>query len=230
MAVTQAEVLAQHGQPASSPDPVSVDRIDDGPDKPAVDEEGEIFPALGQGTGGNGCRRVHEDHLEEKQGEDRDIIDGAGKEETLAAKESELLSEERDGDFMVEPGITAQSADGAQSAEHEGKPADVESEHAQGIDHQVHGHGMSRILGPGKARLHHGESRLHEHDQEAGNQRPDEIDGHPVMTHGTDQFRHGGFTGFCRRDIRGVSRFAARVGLRRGAGTAEGAEEVGAGC
>ncbi len=32
-----------------------------------------------------------------------------------------------------------------------------------------------------QARFHHGEARLHEHDQEAGDQRPDEVDGDLIL-------------------------------------------------
>ena len=38
-----------------------------------------------------------------------------------------------------------------------------------------------------QARLHHRESRLHEHDQEAGHQRPDEVDGDAVVANGVGQ-------------------------------------------
>ena len=37
------------------------------------------------------------------------------------------------------------------------------------------------ILGPAQARLDHGKAGLHEHDQEAGNQSPDKVDGDLIL-------------------------------------------------
>ena len=60
--------------------------------------------------------------------------------------------------------------------QHERESADPEPEHAEAVDHEVHRHGVRRILRPAQARLHEREAGLHEHDEEPGDQRPDEVD------------------------------------------------------
>ena len=43
MSVSQGEILAQHGEPSSSPYPVAEERINHRSDKPAIDEEERNF-------------------------------------------------------------------------------------------------------------------------------------------------------------------------------------------
>ena len=68
-------------EPAAAPDPVAEDRVDEHRHEEAVDEERRPLPALGHGPGRDGHRRVHEDHLEEEQREDADVVDVGAQEE-----------------------------------------------------------------------------------------------------------------------------------------------------
>ena len=73
--------------------------------------------------------------------------------------------------------------DDADAALLEGEAADPEGEHAHAVDHEVRHHDVHGALGPAEAGLHHGEACLHEHDQVAGDQRPDDVDRQPVLVH-----------------------------------------------
>ena len=86
VAVPQTKVAAQLGEPAAAPHPVGIEGVNDGAHDDAVDHEGLEAPALGHGPRGDGGGGVHEDHLEEKHGEDRNVIAVAGKEEALCAE------------------------------------------------------------------------------------------------------------------------------------------------
>ena len=55
---------------------------------------------------------------------------------------------------------------------------------------------MRGVFGPGKAGFHQGETQLHEHDQIAGDQGPDEIDGDLVMADGIGNFFQDGLARF----------------------------------
>ena len=54
-------------------------------------------------------------------------------------------------------------------------------QHADAVHHEVHHHGVVGVLGAAQAGLDDGESGLHEHDQEAGDQRPHEVDGDLIL-------------------------------------------------
>ena len=113
----------------------------------------------------------------------------------------QVLAEQIDGHFVVEIGHHAQVRDLAHPAEHKGKPADPETQHADGVNHDIHAHGMHGVLGPGKARLHQREAQLHEHDQVAGDQGPDNVNGDLVVAHRVRDFRQDGFPRFLGSDI-----------------------------
>ena len=66
------------------------------------DAEGDILPALGRGAGHDGQCRVHEDHLEQEQNHHADVIGGAGEEESLGAPKAPVVSQQVNGEFMVE--------------------------------------------------------------------------------------------------------------------------------
>ena len=216
MAMAQAKVFAKHCEPASAPHPVAKNRIDDRCYKPAIDEERKVFPPLCHSTRRNRGGGIHKHHLKEKKCEDRNVVGRSGKKKPFGSEKPELFSKQVDDHLMVEARIPAHGCDWAQTSEHEGKPADIESEHTKGVDHEIHCHCMSDIFSPGKPCLHHGESGLHEHDEKPGNQCPYHIDCHPVMANGIDQFPHGGFAGFGSRDVRGIAcRGATRIWLAR---------------
>ena len=86
-----------------------------------------------------------------------------------------------DGEHAVQRRHAAErrrAADGGavEAAAHEGEPADEEPEHAQRVHQEVHRHRVGGVLGADQAGLDQREAGLHEHDQEAGDQRPDEVD------------------------------------------------------
>src|SRR5207244_9403765 len=58
----------------------------------------------------------------------------------------------------------------------DGKTVDPEGESAERVDHQVHARCMRGILGTAQRRLDEHKPSLHEHDQEAGDQRPYIVD------------------------------------------------------
>ena len=74
-------VRARLGQPAAAPDPVGEQAVGQGHPEP-VEAEVLPAPAFGHGPGGDRGRGVHEDHHEEEQGHDADVIH-AVQEETL---------------------------------------------------------------------------------------------------------------------------------------------------
>ena len=67
----------------------------------------------------------------------------------------------------VSGGVPPSVATRADAAHLQGEAADPVAEHADRVDHEVHGHGVGGVLGAGEAGLHHREAGLHEHDQEA---------------------------------------------------------------
>ena len=54
-------------------------------------------------------------------------------------------------------------------------------EQTASVYEEIHHVGVVGVLHAAKPRLDHGEASLHEHDQEAGDQRPDEVDGDLVL-------------------------------------------------
>ena len=74
-------------------------------------------------------------------------------------------------------------------------------QHADAVHHEVHHHGVVGVLRAAQTGLDDGESGLHEHDQEAGDQGPDEVDGDLVLADligdvaDGEAFRLGGLVG-----------------------------------
>ena len=58
----------------------------------------------------------------------------------------------------------AANAGAINTAAHEGKSADEEAEHAQGVHHEIHRHGVRCVLGASQPGINKGETGLHEHD------------------------------------------------------------------
>ncbi len=151
---------------------------DHGHEKP-VDHEGLELPALGHGAGDDSRRRIHEDHLEEEEQEDAHIVDPA------AGEGEPFEPEERPSpgylDFGVQDLGTAQGGDGPHAAEHERIPDQEIADHADGEDGEVGHHDVHGIALLGETRLHHGEPRLHEEDQDSPQEHPHEVDGYAVV-------------------------------------------------
>ena len=117
---------------------------------------------------------------------------------------------------MIQIGHHAQVGYLADAAEHKGKAADPKPQHTHDIYHHVHEHGMGRIFGPGKASLHQGESQLHEHNQVAGNQGPNHINGDTVMADSVGDFSQQRLACLFSRHILNGAR--GRAGSIRGDG------------
>ncbi len=181
IAVAEAEIHTQHSQPAAAPDPVTEHGIHDGPNRRSVKAEGRPFPAFRHGARGNGSRGIHKHHLEQEKGENPNVISGACQEVPSVTEDSKWLAENGPSNFIAEARITTQCRQSTQPAEHEGETANVKAQHAERIDHEIHGHGVVHVFGAGHARFHHGEPGLHEHDEEARDQGPHDVDGHSVM-------------------------------------------------
>ena len=227
-AMTQGEVLAERGQPAAAPDPVGVKRIDEHGDEEGVGNEGLEGPAFGHGAGGDGGGGVHEDHLEQEQREDHRVVGHAGQEEARRAENPELVAADVDGHLVGEHLRPAEAGHAADAAHLEGEAADPVTEHADAVDHEVHGHGVACVFGAGESGLGQGEAGLHEHDQEAADQRPDHVDGDAVVADHVGQLggqgflfgqgRHvflGGRAGRRADDVgRGADGSAGRIGNR----------------
>ena len=79
-------------------------------------------------------------------------------------------------------GDAAQVGDRRHTAELEGEANRVvgDERHRKGGD--VHHHHVAGVFGPGQARHEEGEADLHEQDQEAGDEQPDEVDGDMEVT------------------------------------------------
>src|SRR5262245_48006360 len=183
VSMAKSKIAAKCGQPTAAPDPVAVNRIHDRSNEEAVDHECRILPAFGHSTGRNCCGRIHKHHLEEEQCEYGHVIRMAAQEETCCSKQTERLSKECDRDFFVQSRITAHSADRAKTPKHDGESSHIEGKHSEGIDHEVHCHGVRHVLGSRQACFDHSKSSLHEHDKETGDQCPHHVYRDLTMAH-----------------------------------------------
>jgi hypothetical protein len=225
VAVAQTEHLAELRKPSGSPDPVCVQRIDKAADDESIDDERLEVPAFRHRAGRDRRGRIHEHHLEQEEREDRSVIGHAGKEKPGCAEKAEILAEQVYGEFVrQECGPAAEARHAADAAHLEREAADPIPEHAERIDHEVHGHGVPGVLCLGEARLNHGEPGLHEHDQETRHEGPDDVDSDAVVAHDIRKFRRERFFrtqvlhiirgGRARRGADHVPR-AAGIGARR---------------
>ncbi len=141
-------------------------------------------PAFGARAGHDGRRRIHEDHHEEEQHDRGRVVAIAGEEEASRTDEPPArvaVHRRADGQHAVQgrgPAERSGSSDGGpvEPSAHEGESAHEEPEHADGVDHEVHRERVGRVLGANETRLDEREARLHEHDEEARDQGPYEVD------------------------------------------------------
>ena len=182
VAHTQAEA-AELAEEAAAPRPRGVHRIEQGRDEQAVDDERLEPEPFGHGPGRDGRRRVHEHELEQEEGDHPDVVGGATEHEARAAGKPPLGAAQADREHLVKRLESAEVGhpDGAQAAEGEPEADEEEAHDADGVDHEVHAHRVHRVLGPGEARLDQREAGLHEHDQEARDEQPREVDAEPVL-------------------------------------------------
>ena len=94
------------------------------------------------------------------------------------------VTEQIDRELAVERRRSAERRDGADAAHLQREAADPVAEHADRVDHEVHRHRVRGVLGAGEPGLDHREAGLHEHDEEAGDQRPHDVDGDLVVADG----------------------------------------------
>ena len=86
-----------------------------------------------------------------------------------------------DRELGVERRRAAEVGDRADAAHLNGEADQPVGEHADAVHHEVHHHGVVGVLGAAEPGFDDREAGLHEHDQEAADQRPDEVDGDPVL-------------------------------------------------
>ena len=148
---------AQLAQPAAAPDPVAGDGIDESGDAEGVDAVGDELGALCHGAGDDGGGGGAEDRLEDQEREQRH----AGGEYV--------------GVVASDKGIKP-ADNGAGPAEHETEAQNPVGGGADAEVHQILHQNIAGVLGPGEARLAHGEAGLHEEDQGRAQQDPNRVD------------------------------------------------------
>ena len=174
-----------------------------------VDDEGRELPPLGHRAGRDRERGVHEDHLEEEESERGDVIGDARQEESRAAEEPPHVAADGRPDELVHRLRNGQRGPHrrARPAHLQREPAHPEPQDAERVDHEVHHHRVGRVPGPREAGLGEREARLHEHHEEARDERPDEVERHARLADGrSDLFERG-----LARDLRGHVRDPARL-------------------
>ncbi len=146
------EVMEAHrGQPAAAPYPVAIHRIDEGRDDERVDQVRLELETLGHRSGHDRGGRGSKDHLEHEVAIHGDVVSVTAERELTPADEARLVR-----------------------TVHECPPDREVGERPHGHVEQILHHQVVRVLGPAEAGFHHREPCLHEEDQEAGHQHPDE--------------------------------------------------------
>ncbi len=176
MAMAKAQVGAQLRQPAPAPNPVSIERIEEHGHEQAVGKEGQESPAFGHSAGGNGGCRVHEHGGKQEHRQVDRIVCNRDQRELARANDSVGVVPNVQADLVRGCHGRAQCGPAVHSAQHQTKATQPETQHPKRIDNHVHGHGVHRVLGARESCLHHGESNLHEHDQEGAQQHPGQVE------------------------------------------------------
>src|SRR5713226_9215007 len=88
IALAETEVVTQVGEPAAAPSPVAEERIDESAQHERGSDERSILPALGSRAGDDRQRRIHENHLEQEDDHDADIVS------SMVHQEISVLSEQ----------------------------------------------------------------------------------------------------------------------------------------
>src|SRR5512147_1998289 len=66
------------------------------------------------------------------------------------AEQAERLAEERDRELLRERGVAAEGGQGADAAHLQPEADQVEADDADGVDEEVHPHGVRHVLGAGE--------------------------------------------------------------------------------
>ena len=146
---------AQLRQPAAAPDPVAGNRVDKCADRYAVNTIRDEFGPFRHSAGNNSGRRRAENGLEDK------IHRGGNRQ----AEEAVILRHK---------GIKA-SDQRAGACEHQAETENPVNRGAESKVHQVFHNNIAGVFRPGKAGLHHSETRLHEKHQRRSKQRPNGV-------------------------------------------------------
>jgi len=83
-------------------------------------------------------------------------------------KRAELLAGDVNDGLRAERRVVAERTERADAAHLEGEAERPESDDADCVDEEVHGHRVRDVLGAREARLDERETRLHEHHEKAG--------------------------------------------------------------
>ncbi len=157
------------------------------------DERREL-PALGHGAGRDRRGGVHEDHLEQEQREDADVVGVAAQEEALACRTGpNVLPNSVIVNSWLSGGVPPSAPTAPTPPICSAKPQIQKPSMPIGVDHEVHAPSCGRRSWRGvKPGLDQREAGLHEHDEEAGDQRPHHVDGDLVVA---DRLHHFGSVG-----------------------------------
>ncbi len=145
-----------------------------------------------------------------------------GEEISALPPQAERLAKKGYHEFTAKDGRIAEIGNTADATFLNRKSDQPVGQHAYAIHHEVHHHSVVSVLGPAQTGLDDRKSRLHKHDQKAGDQCPDEIDGNLVLADlvgdiaNGEALRLGGFVGdgVSNRNVRDItSKAAIRVAV-----------------
>ena len=169
--MTEVQRRAEVREPPATPQPHAVDGVDDGAHR------GERDP-FRDGADDDVAGGLHEDDLEQEQHHHADVV-------AAVALEQEPVQADDSGAAVTEDAgqrrDAAEIRDRCDPAEHEGETDGVIREQRDRERGDVHHHHVAGVLCPGETRDQEREADLHEQHQEAGDQRPGEVDGDTEM-------------------------------------------------
>ena len=181
IALAESEIGAELREPAAAPCPVGEQRIGERAHEYGRHGEGEELPAFRARARDDGQGRIHEHHLEQEDDHHAHVIGVTGEEHAALAEEAPRFSEQRERVFAGQ-WLQASEIAVARGAAHLDRKADEPvGEEAAPIHEEIHHVGVVRVLHAAEPCLHHRETGLHEHHEEAANQRPGEVDADLVL-------------------------------------------------
>ncbi len=140
------------GAGEAAPGPVAGERVDDAGEEAGIDEVADEFGALGHGAGDDGASGAGEDDLEEPKAPKRAVLGEVGEPEAVGADPA--------------PGA---------AAEHEAEAEEHENDDGDGEVQEVFHDDVDAVFGPGEAQFEKAEAGLHEENERAGEDDPDEV-------------------------------------------------------
>src|ERR1044071_7258098 len=107
MTMTETEFLAELGKPATTPYPVSKDRIDEHRHEERIQNERTPLPTLSHRAGRNRRGGIHEDHRKEEQAKHTHVVGVATEKEPFGAEETKGVTGDGERVFRREwAGVT----------------------------------------------------------------------------------------------------------------------------